>query len=139
MLIRLNLNYIAEEVFGLLEQTTDRLIKKEINFNKGEFLVSANAGELHQVLLNLATNSTHSIEERGVTNNDFIRINAKYYQAKAADRTGLVAGDYVHLSFKDTGCGIPDQVRSRVFEPLFTTKDKGSKRGQGGSWPCYGV
>ena len=94
-------------------------------------MVSANAGELHQVLLNLATNSTHSIEEREVTNNDYIRLEAESYQVKFGDRTGLVVGDYIHIFFKDTGRGMSASVLKRAFDPLFTTKDKDLKRGQG--------
>jgi len=127
----LDLHDIAEEVLGLLEETTNRLIKKEVEFNKGEFLVSANSGELHQVLLNLATNSIHAMDEREVTTNDYIRIEAENYQVRAGDKTGLVEGDYIHIFFKDSGCGMSDDVLTKAFDPLFTTKGKGNKRGQG--------
>ena len=127
----IDIHDIAGEVFGLISETTNRLIRKEIKFNKGEFFVYANSGELHQVLLNLATNSINAIEGREVTNNDFIRITAENHQVIAGDITGLTEGDYVHLSFKDTGSGMSDDVLNKAFEPMFTTKDKGSIRGQG--------
>lgn len=122
---------IAKEVFGLISETTDRLIRKEIKFNKNEFFVSANPVELHQVLLNLATNSISAMEERDVTKNDCIQITAENYQVKAADRIALTEGEYVHISFKDTGGGMTDDVLKNAFVPMFTTKDKGNKRGQG--------
>ncbi|MEP7705182.1 PAS domain S-box protein [Paraglaciecola sp. 25GB23A] len=122
---------IAKEVFGLLEATTNRLIKKEVQFNKGEFLISANSGDLHQVLLNLATNSIHAIEERKVTSEDYIRLNAEDFEVRNGNRTGLIDGDYIHFSFSDSGCGMSDEVLIQAFDPMFTTKDIGSKRGQG--------
>lgn len=122
---------IADEVFTLLRQTTNRLIRKEIKFKKGDFLVSANSGELHQVLLNLATNSKHSMEGRELKGSDYIQITAEHFKVIAGDRTGLTEGDYVHIYFKDTGCGMSEDILKKAFDPLFTTKDKGNKRGQG--------
>lgn len=127
----IDIHEIAEDVFGLISETTNRLIRKEVRLNKGEFLVLANYGELHQVLLNLATNSTHSIEEREVTNNDFIQIAAENYLIKIGDRTKLTEGEYIHISFKDTGSGMTNEILMKAFDPMFTTKDKGTNRGQG--------
>lgn len=44
---------------------------------------------------------------------------------------GLHAGDYIALSFKDTGVGMPAEVLSRVLEPFYTTKGKGKGTGLG--------
>lgn len=122
---------VVEEVFDLITETTNKLIIKEIKFNKGEFFITGNHGELHQVLLNLATNSIHSLEEREVTNNDYIQIAAESYQVSSGDSIKLIEGDYVHLSFKDSGSGMSAEVMKKAFEPMFTTKDKDSNKGQG--------
>ena len=129
--VSIDLHDISEEVFGLLQQTTDRLIKKEVSFKKGKFFVTGDSGELHQVLLNLATNSTHAIEERGVKTGDYIRITAENYEVSTGDKTGLDEGDYVHIEFKDTGGGMTEEVLKKAFDPMYTTKDMGSKKGQG--------
>ncbi|MFC1553678.1 PAS domain S-box protein [candidate division KSB1 bacterium] len=122
---------ISNEVFGLLKETTDKLVDKQIKFKKGEFFVYANPGEIHQALLNLATNSAQAIEERGAKEGDYIRIKAEDYEAAAGDRTGLNKGDYIHILFEDNGIGMPDEVLKKAFDPMFTTKDKGVKKGQG--------
>lgn len=122
---------IAEEVFCLLRETSDRLVRKEVKFKKGEFFVTANSGELHQVLLNLATNSKQALEEQELTNSDYIEISAENYQVIAIEKTGLVEGDYIHISFKDTGSGMSDDILNKAFDPMFTTKNKDNKRGQG--------
>ncbi|MCP4725926.1 MAG: PAS domain S-box protein [bacterium] len=122
---------ISNEVFKFLKETTDRLITKQIKFKKGEFFVNADPGELHQVLLNLATNSAQAIEERKVKKGEFIRINAEDYKLAKGDRIGLAEGDYIHISFEDSGVGMSEEIMMRAFDPMFTTKDKSGKRGQG--------
>ncbi len=122
---------ILNEVFNFLKETTNCLIAKQIKFNKGEFYVTVNSGELHQVLLNLATNSAQAIEERGTKKGDYIRIKAEDYETGFGDKTGLAEGDYVHISFEDNGAGMSDDIMKKAFDPMFTTKEKGGKRGQG--------
>ncbi|MCP4726586.1 MAG: PAS domain S-box protein [bacterium] len=122
---------ISKEVFNLIKETTDRIITKQVKFKKDEYFVTADPGELHQVLLNLATNSAQAIEERGAKKGDYIRIEAEDYEVTSADRTGLAEGDYVHISFADSGMGMSEEVLKKAFDPLFTTKDDYSKKGQG--------
>ncbi len=121
----------AKEVFSLIEETTNRVIEKRLDFKPGQYYVRANPSELHQVMLNLATNSIEAIEEKGTKPGDYIRIGAKEYTAVENDRTGLPAGQYIHIFFEDTGRGMSDDVKMKAFEPLFTTKTLTDKKGQG--------
>jgi PAS domain S-box-containing protein len=83
-------------------------------------LVSGEAGELNQVLLNLIVNAAHAIGD-----------------AQADGERGRIAistardGDAVRLAVSDTGPGIPEDVRTRIFDPFFTTKEVGRGTGQG--------
>ncbi len=122
---------ISKEVFSLLEETTNRLIDKQIRFKKGDFLINAVPAEIHQILLNLGINSLEAIEERGARDGDYIRIESEDYKSGIGDRTGLTEGDYIHITFADTGMGMPDEIIKQAFDPLFTTKDKYNKKGQG--------
>ena len=81
--------------------------------------------------MNLGTNSAHAIEERGIKQGDYINISAEEYNAQSEDATGLPAGEYVHILFEDNGLGMPDDIKSKAFDPLFTTKEKGTQKGQG--------
>ncbi len=115
----------------MLRNTTDKLIEKKIEFKKGKFIITANPGELNQVLLNLGTNAAYAIELRGVKPGDYIRIKAKDYIAGIGDKTGLPEGNYVHIRFEDNGAGMSDEVIRKAFDPLFTTKGLSSQKGQG--------
>ena len=121
----------STEVFSLLEETTDKLIEKKIDFKPGEFYINADPSELNQVLLNLGTNAVEAIEERGIKHGDNIIIRAKEYSITGKDSTGLTEGEYVHIFFEDNGVGMTDEVRRQAFDPLFTTSDKSTQKGLG--------
>lgn len=75
------------------------------------------AGEIGQVFLNLIVNAVHAIEDTK-------------RHGKIIVRTGVV-GDVVEIAISDTGTGIPEAIRPRVFDPFYTTKEAGKGTGQG--------
>jgi signal transduction histidine kinase len=87
-------------------------IEVEVDLGHGEVLVSGSAVELRQMLLNIFHNSVEAMPEGG-------RLTVK---------TG-VEGHMLSLVAEDTGCGMPEHVRERVFSPFFTTKREGSGLG----------
>jgi PAS domain S-box-containing protein len=127
----LDLYRLAEEVFSLLENTTDRLIEKIIAFSQGDFYVLANSVELSQVLLNLGTNAVKAIEAKGIQSGDFIRLGAESCALAAENSLGLAPGHYIHIRFADSGAGMSTAVKQRAFDPLFTTQTKSAQKGQG--------
>lgn len=77
-------------------------------------------GDIAQVLINLLTNAAHAIEERlGSGGRGHVRIQTRH-----------VDGEVVVI-VEDDGCGIPDAVRHRIYDPFFTTKVVGRGTGQG--------
>jgi signal transduction histidine kinase len=86
-------------------------------------LVMAHPGELSQVLLNLVVNAAHAVAD-------------KCRQSPAPERgkikvSASVEPGFVVVAVEDTGCGIPDNLQSRVFDPFFTTKEVGRGTGLG--------
>lgn len=79
------------------------------------------AGEINQVVLNLVVNAAHAIADLGdsVATKGLITIETRQ------------DGEDVLLSVRDSGCGIPDDIRDRIFDPFFTTKEVGRGTGQG--------
>ena len=85
------------------------------------------AGQLEQVVLNLASNAQNAMPEGGVLT---IRTAAAEI-AQESTVEGLVPGDYVAITVSDTGGGMSEQVRSRALEPFFTTRDDPGGSGLG--------
>jgi PAS domain S-box-containing protein len=126
-----DLHKIAAEVVHILEETTDRLIVKDVRIEPDRFLVRGDASALYHVLMNLGINAVQAIEEKGLAQGGLVTLSASHYQAWESERRPLRPGDYVHLTVDDTGVGMTEDVRLRVFDPLFTTKEKGERKGQG--------
>jgi PAS domain S-box-containing protein len=83
--------------------------------------VECHAGEINQVLLNLIVNASHAIADvvRGTEKRGTIELRS------------WRDADSVFICVRDTGAGIPLDVRSKIFDPFFTTKDVGRGTGQG--------
>ena len=88
--------------------------------------VLANDARLGQVFLNLLVNAAQSLPEGNATRNE-IRVS-----------TRLDGGGMVQIEVKDTGAGIPVNIRGRIFEPFFTTKPVGIGTGLGLAI-CHGI
>jgi signal transduction histidine kinase len=83
--------------------------------------VLCRVGDVNQVFLNLLVNAAHAISDGGGGDE------ARGY---IAVRTAL-EGEMAIVSIADSGCGIPDDIRTKIFEPFFTTKEVGRGTGQG--------
>ncbi|MGI0490260.1 PAS domain S-box protein [Alkalinema pantanalense CENA528] len=92
-------------------------------------LVSANATQLHQVLLNLCVNARDAMPKGGVLT---LSVDNFYVDEIFARMTlDSQVGNYVLFTVTDTGTGIPPEIRDRIFDPFFTTKEPGSGTGLG--------
>jgi signal transduction histidine kinase len=82
--------------------------------------VRADAGMIEQSVMNLAINARDAMPRGG-------RVEVSVADVAAAARPGR----HVCLTVSDTGCGIAPEIRPRIFEPYFTTKDVGKGTGLG--------
>ena len=89
--------------------------KATLNRDYGELpQVKCRPQQLNQVFLNMLVNAAHAIEKQGMVT---IRTRQE--------------NDQVTVAIHDTGCGIPEGIRTRIFEPFFTTKEAGKGTGLG--------
>jgi PAS domain S-box-containing protein len=128
--VPVNVSGIVEEVVALLRATLPAHITIRTELARNVPNVSADPGQLHQVLLNLATNAAHAIGEgTGV-----VTIAADGVDPTAESRQRLHLAEatrYVRLSVQDSGIGMSAAVLDRIFEPFFTTKPRGQGTGLG--------
>ncbi len=96
--------------------------------------ISADPTQIHQILINLCTNAAHAMTPGGGK----LTVSLKSIVLKANERPpGGGSGsdpamrEYVEIVVSDTGSGIPPEIRDRIFDPYFTTRDIGKGTGMG--------
>lgn len=124
------LSPIITETLLLLQSTLPAtiIIDKKLHAVKDKILGDSN--QLHQVVMNIATNGYHAMKDTGgtltVAAENIILAAAKQFMSMV-----IPPGEYFKLSVSDTGCGMPPSVLERIFEPYFTTKNVNEGTGLG--------
>jgi PAS domain S-box-containing protein len=114
---------IAREMVELLRVSVSKHAALEIDLGQDLPAVRGSAGQIQQIVLNLVTNASESLEYRdGVIRVTTRRVNVG--RAKAVSN-GVPEGNYLQLEVADTGCGMSLETQARVFDPFFTTKAAG--------------
>ena len=132
----LDVNRVVADVERMLRRVIGADVALVTDLDAAAPKVHADAGQLEQVLLNLAVNARDAMPAGGRLT---IETRSLQLDAGAAHRhDNLEPGSYVALRVRDTGVGMDDATRSRLFEPFFTTKEPG--RGTGlGLATVYGI
>jgi len=91
--------------------------------------VLGDPSRVHQIIMNLCTNAFQAMLETGGTLK--ISLSPVKMEGKAAALAQIPAGSYGKLIISDTGVGIPSENIERIFDPYFTTKEKGKGTGLG--------
>jgi PAS domain S-box-containing protein len=121
---------IVKEVAKFLRATAPSTIAIESNISPHPITVLGNSVELHQILMNLCTNAIHAIgDQPGTIEISAVPTAVPGNMANAPP--DLAPGAYVKIAVRDTGAGVPSEIQSRIFDPYFTTKEKGSGTGLG--------
>jgi PAS domain S-box-containing protein len=121
---------VVKDALRFLRATIPSSIEIRQNIQGTSDTVLADATQIHQVILNLGTNAFHAMEETGGVLE--IRIkNVVFDQEAATSYSELIPGKYVQLTLSDTGHGIAPEIRDRIFDPYFTTKEIGKGTGMG--------
>ncbi len=131
-----DLNRSIAETISLLSKSIDPRIVVEVRPDPDLPCVEADAGQIQQVLMNVAVNAAEAMPEGGRIT--FETRVAHLDQTYVRSQPGLTPGDYVEIVVGDTGTGMPPEVSDRAFEPFFTTKTHGKGTGLGLS-VVYGI
>lgn len=121
---------VAREVLRLLRRTIPPHIEIQPDVDDSCEPVMADATAIHQVIMNLGTNAYHAMQESGGVLG--IRVTQVALEDGALHgHPDLPPGAYVRIDVSDTGHGMDGETRERIFEPYFTTKERGGGTGLG--------
>jgi PAS domain S-box-containing protein len=118
----IDINHAIETTLTVARNEWKYVAEVETEFEGSLPLVPCLAGEFNQVILNLVTNAAHAISDKNGSTGQIL--------GKITIRTRRVE-EWAEVQIEDTGCGVPERNRSRVFELFFTTKEVGRGTGQG--------
>ncbi len=129
-MITISIQPIIKEVLKLLRSSLPSIIeiRQEIDAHCGPIM--ADPTQIHQLLMNLCTNSGHAMAEHGgalsvtLSCADLTADDCLHYPA-------LSPGPHLNLEITDTGYGMAPEIVERIFEPYFTTKEKDQGTGMG--------
>ncbi|MCP4644680.1 MAG: PAS domain S-box protein [bacterium] len=130
------LNDLIEETVRLAQPGLNPNITVRVDTADDLPSIEADPNQVKQILMNLLINSRDAVGESGAI---CIATQAVHVKGEVRRRLNLErAGAYVRLTVSDDGCGMPQEVCDRIFEPFFSTKEKGSAYGLGLS-VVYGI
>jgi CheY-like chemotaxis protein len=122
--------HIVKEALKMLRASLPSTISIQQKIEKNAGIIEADPTQIHQVLMNLCTNAAHAINDKDGELE--IRLaNVELDQNAAAEIPDLYPGSFLKLSVRDTGDGIAPEALPQIFNPYFTTKEKGEGTGLG--------
>ncbi|MFC4235316.1 ATP-binding protein [Thalassospira xianhensis] len=133
----INITDALAEMSNLLRRLIGEKIDLKVSHGRDIGLVKVDPGQLDQVIINLVVNARDAMAANGGT----LTVQTGTEIVDEARNTGtelIPPGDYIRIEVSDTGIGIPKDNLTRIFEPFFSTKQRGEGTGLGLS-TVYGI
>jgi PAS domain S-box-containing protein len=122
----MQLSVIVKEALKMLRSSIPKHISIVNKISNERCLVNANSTQMHQLILNLCTNSYHAMMDKSAGTLEVSLIPERIRLPQDQE-----AKAYLKLQIADTGCGMAPEIMERIFDPYFTTKPKGKGTGLG--------
>jgi two-component system, cell cycle sensor histidine kinase and response regulator CckA len=133
----LDLNHVIASMDGVFHHLMGgEMVDVNIVPAVGLQAVKADAGQIEQVIMNIAINARDAMPDGGKLTLE--TANVSFDEERVGRNPEMKPGDYVMLAITDTGTGMSAEAKAHVFEPFFTTKGVGQGTGLGLS-TCYGI
>ena len=131
-----SIQHILKEVLKLIRSTIPTTIQIKHNISNDCGIIEADPTQIHQIIMNLTTNAYHAMEKNGGT----LSVTLKAIELEDLNLPGFLMnpGHYACLTVADTGTGIQNEIKDKIFEPYFTTKETNKGTGLGLS-VVYGI
>lgn len=127
--ISLQPKYAIREIVDIIGATFPKTIQLKANVAHDLRHIAGNATQIHQALLNICLNARDAMTEGGTLTIEAENIDV--HRGNAVNHPGVEPGSYVAFAISDTGSGISDEIKEKLFHPFFTTKDEGKGTGLG--------
>ena len=127
VLAQVDMKEVVDELVTMLKATTSQNVSIRTDLPSVMPKIYGDASQLRQVVMNLIINASEAIgEDQGVIQVSLVQAEIKTGQSDK-DHNGRIipAGHYICLEVTDSGCGMSDEIRDRIFEPFYTTKFTG--------------
>jgi PAS domain S-box-containing protein len=125
----INLQAFFPDLVAIVERAIPKTMRLEVQLEADLPDVFGDETEISQVLMNLAVNARDAMGDSGTL---VIRVSRiALMKEKSYTTTTLQPGDYIAIAVSDTGTGIPPNIRDRIFDPFFSTKQRGQGTGLG--------
>ncbi len=121
---------IIKEVLKLIKASLPSTIEIKQNLRQDIGVIMGDPTRIHQIMMNLCTNSAHAMSEEGGVLE--VSLYGIYFDENVTvPHPDIKPGRHVVISVRDTGHGIPPDIINRIFDPYYTTKEKGVGTGMG--------
>jgi PAS domain S-box-containing protein len=115
---RSNLSDLISEICPLIQPSIAKKIELRLELDRGLPPIEADRGQIQQVIMNLILNAAEAIgSDAGV-----VTVTAGLREVVDRDAAELPTGTYVCLGVCDTGCGMDEATKARIFDPFYSTK-----------------
>ena len=126
----IHINPLVQDAVRMLRSTLPVSIEIDTDIDSDIHTVIGDATQIHQIILNLGSNAAHAMSENGgVLKLTLDTTDTR--QGVGLPNLELIESRYVRITVSDTGCGISKKDLDIVFDPYFTTKEKGKGTGLG--------
>lgn len=125
-----DVNEVVKGVGKMLGRLIGEDIRLDLDLASGLSSARADTGQIEQILMNLAVNARDAMPQGGVLTVSTSNVQRQDDPVLAADETSTIES-WIAIRVTDTGIGMSDDVRERIFEPFYTTKGLGKGTGLG--------
>lgn len=132
----LDLGDALSDLTMLLRRLIGEKVKLDLAHGRDLWPVKVDVSQFEQVIVNLAVNARDAMPDGGKLSVRTANVSAE--EAAQGAYKGMPVADYVKIEISDTGTGIPAEIREKIFEPFFSTKEVGKGTGLGLS-TVYGI
>ncbi len=123
----IDLTELVEEMAHMLKISISKMVVLRYDLSKALPAVKADATQMRQIIMNLITNASDAIGDKSgmiTISTGAMECDRGYLSETYLDED-LPEGVYVYMEVSDTGCGMDEETSGRIFDPYFTTKERG--------------